>query len=248
MRWLIAALTTLTLGLCAGHPLKAEVVLNVQFTSPTGNGQSGAAVVGTSGDQWNLFTSNNFTVSPVALINTSGGSSGVSLQATAGTIDGFYAHQGTTPNFSALINGYMYFTNSNSSSPNRLSLTGLNSSQLYDIYLYTQADVSGKVLSAKINSGTTQTTNAGSNTAASYVLNQNYLVFSNVLATGGNLNIDYWSASAGAPVNGIQIVAVPEPGTLLLGGIGAACSGTGVWWKRRKRQPQPETTEQPAAI
>ena len=42
--------------------------------------------------------------------------------------------------------------------------------------------------------------------------------------------------------------AVPEPGTLLLGGIAAACGGTGVWWKRRKRQPQPETTEQSAAI
>jgi len=37
--------------------------------------------------------------------------------------------------------------------------------------------------------------------------------------------------------------AVPEPGTLLLGGIAAACGGTGVWWKRRKRQPQAETTE-----
>ena len=28
--------------------------------------------------------------------------------------------------------------------------------------------------------------------------------------------------------------AVPEPGTLLLGGIAAACGGGGVWWKRRK--------------
>jgi len=42
-------------------------------------------------------------------------------------------------------------------------------------------------------------------------------------------------------------VAVPEPGTLLLGGI-AACSGAaGAWWKRRKRKAtQPETTDQPA--
>ena len=41
--------------------------------------------------------------------------------------------------------------------------------------------------------------------------------------------------------------AVPEPGTLLLGGI-AACSGAaGAWWKRRKRKAtQPETTDQPA--
>jgi hypothetical protein len=45
-----------------------------------------------------------------------------------------------------------------------------------------------------------------------------------------------------------QLSAVPEPGTLLLGGIAAACGGTGVWWKRRKRQPQLETTGQPAAI
>ena len=39
--------------------------------------------------------------------------------------------------------------------------------------------------------------------------------------------------------------AVPEPGTLLLGGI-AACSGAaGAWWKRRKRKAtQPETTDQ----
>jgi hypothetical protein len=30
--------------------------------------------------------------------------------------------------------------------------------------------------------------------------------------------------------------AVPEPGTLLLGGLAAACGGGGVWWKRRKRK------------
>jgi hypothetical protein len=30
------------------------------------------------------------------------------------------------------------------------------------------------------------------------------------------------------------VIAVPEPGTLLLGGIAAACGGGGVWWKRRK--------------
>ena len=33
----------------------------------------------------------------------------------------------------------------------------------------------------------------------------------------------------------LDVVAVPEPGTLLLGGIAAACGGGGVWWKRRKR-------------
>ncbi len=58
--------------------------------------------------------------------------------------------------------------------------------------------------------------------------------YSNPSWTGGGLSL------------GGQI-SVPEPSTLLLGGI-AACSGAaGAWWKRRKRKAkQPETTDQPA--
>ena len=44
---------------------------------------------------------------------------------------------------------------------------------------------------------------------------------------------------------GATLSPVPEPGTLLLGGIAAACGGGGVWWKRRRRpvekQPPAET-------
>ena len=40
--------------------------------------------------------------------------------------------------------------------------------------------------------------------------------------------------------------AVPEPGTLLLGGIAAACGGGGVWW-RRKRKAAPVVDEAVAA-
>lgn len=31
-----------------------------------------------------------------------------------------------------------------------------------------------------------------------------------------------------------EVVGVPEPGTMLLGGIAAAVGGAGAWWKRRK--------------
>jgi hypothetical protein len=44
-------------------------------------------------------------------------------------------------------------------------------------------------------------------------------------------------ASSGNLIAGVvNASAVPEPGTLLLGGIAAACGGGGVWWKRRKRK------------
>lgn len=42
---------------------------------------------------------------------------------------------------------------------------------------------------------------------------------------------------------GAEIVTVPEPGTLLLGGIAAACGGGGVWW-RRKRKSGPLVEEE----
>jgi hypothetical protein len=47
---------------------------------------------------------------------------------------------------------------------------------------------------------------------------------------------------------GGQIVMVPEPGTMLLGGIAAACGGGGVWWRRRGKAKGAEAVEQPAAV
>jgi hypothetical protein len=75
--------------------------------------------------------------------------------------------------------------------------------------------------------------------------------FNNIRFYGSTTGIGVGGMAMATSANeavGITVASVPEPGTLLLGGIAAACSGTGVWWKRRKRQPQAETTEQPAAI
>jgi len=41
-----------------------------------------------------------------------------------------------------------------------------------------------------------------------------------------------------------SVVMVPEPGTLLLGGIAAACGGGGAWWRRRlQKANQPAATK-----
>ena len=58
-----------------------------------------------------------------------------------------------------------------------------------------------------------------------------------------------WSFVATSPTASGQNIsfalsAVPEPGTLLLGGFAAACGGGGVWW-RRKRKPQVAETLEP---
>ena len=41
---------------------------------------------------------------------------------------------------------------------------------------------------------------------------------------------------------GLQVAAVPEPGTLILGGI-AAMGGAGGWWARRRKKAAPVTEE-----
>jgi hypothetical protein len=65
------------------------------------------------------------------------------------------------------------------------------------------------------------------------------------LGSSGTNNNIAWATDSGYNFGGQ--IAVPEPGTLLLGTL-AACSGAaGAWWKRRKRKAtQPETTDQPA--
>jgi hypothetical protein len=47
----------------------------------------------------------------------------------------------------------------------------------------------------------------------------------------------------------LSTTPVPEPGTLLIGGIAAACGGGGVWWKRRRKLSiAPETGEPVTAV
>lgn len=77
--------------------------------------------------------------------------------------------------------------------------------------------------------------------------NNYYMELRTITASGSGINTVANSASTFAKTgytltgyNGANIqfemtTAVPEPGTLILGGIAAACGGTGVWWKRRRR-------------
>jgi len=55
-------------------------------------------------------------------------------------------------------------------------------------------------------------------------------------------------------VNGLRItnqqmygtITVPEPGTLLLGSIAAACGG-GAWWRRKRHQASKATAQESVA-
>lgn len=57
--------------------------------------------------------------------------------------------------------------------------------------------------------------------------------------------IPYGVATPVWGISSIQAVTVPEPGTMILGGIAALSGGAGVWWKRRRKSAAPPEEETP---
>jgi hypothetical protein len=134
---------------------------------------------------------------------------------------------------STLVSQSFTGTSSNGSGVTTLDLTSfsnilLDSTVAYNLKLTFNGGGTGGL--AVFANATGITANAAQPTAAQFT------TFTYTNSFGGNNSAFVLNASA-----------VPEPGTLLLGGI-AACSGAaGAWWKRRKRKAtQPETTDQPA--
>ncbi len=210
---------------------KTDVVIN-------SSAQSGNAWVSASGDgykytfttgdasQANSTTGNFWGLTSLKLFGTNNYNNGNWTVSLLNSTGGSIASQNFT---SATSNGSGETTFSFSGS---MASTLLNSTTQYSIQaVYTGGATSGF---AEIN-----------------LIDSNSVVFDSSQPVAARFS-NYSQATVGsaAAVGQFQLnaSAVPEPGTLLLGGIAAACGGTGVWWKRRKRQPQAETTEQPAAI
>lgn len=235
------AVRALVLVGLASTTIQADVVVNVQFGVASTAAEVGAAAVGSATDQWNLIKALPGSAG-VNLLNTAGGASGITLK-SSGYAGSFYYSSAAYGYWNGssirnLMSSYMYTP---STTATRFTFSGLSATQLYDIYVYTQSDVNGERLSVSLNGDTQAETAASSiaNTNGQLILNTNYLVFSNKNAmSGGVMTVDVSKfAGANAVINGIQIVAVPEPGMLLLGGLAAASGGAGFWWRRRKRQP-----------
>lgn len=52
----------------------------------------------------------------------------------------------------------------------------------------------------------------------------------------------------GANIRFEMSTSAPEPGTLILGGIAAACGGAGVWWRKRKNKGNDPVRDEAEAV
>jgi hypothetical protein len=219
-----------------------------------------AGVAGTAEANWNNLVDPNTSLSNLKNKFGATTTAGVSFSysGTGGYTQFQSASLNSSPGNNTMYGSCIRATNGGTLT---VSLTNIPYA-VYDVYVYaSQNDTATNTLyvtdgtttyyyksNGSTMNGTQGLTRVTSTNSASPTAGMaNYSVFSG--ETGSSFSFTLGPGVAGVLSNnlyGFQIVnaAVPEPGTLLLGGIAAACGGGGVWWTRRKRPAaQPALTE-----
>ena len=220
---------------CVGTAAHADLI-DVQFagdfsyscssgTSCPNPQQSGAAFVGSAGDQWNYFTSASGNST---LYNAAGLSSGVSIKfssdsSTSAYSDGNYKNNMYATPYANLFGGYLSSNNQNGI---LITLSGLTAGAAFSLYSYSEQDGpgnSGRSMAVTVNGTKQVDTQSG---AGTFINGDTYLAFSGTADSFGDVNISIDTLRFESDLNGLQLVtsaAVPEPATLALlaGGLGA---------------------------
>ena len=205
--------------LAFGAAVASAEVINVDFNSSlSGATYSGQGAHPDPGnDYWNgmdvpgpsptLLESDGVTDSGATVTVTGGGGFDASVEA------------GTTPFAPALFDDYSYVLNAEVAT---FSIDNLVDGGLYDIYAYaggagwagygSQVTIGGETLTADYDP-----------IPGDFVEGENYVVFRNVLAVDGTITGSHTGdpALGEGDLNGLTIVVVPEPSTIVLMIVGA---------------------------
>ena len=214
-RLLLAAALSLFTG-----TVQAQLI-NVDFNtngSPSNSGgpavgptMSGAAVLGTAGDQWNGIKVTSGTAIPLFYGN--GSNSPVTMTFTSGGGYDANSYGGSTPfaatPYDALMEDYLY----NGGVPQTVTLSGLAPRSTYDLVLYNAADASGagRTTFFTVNSNTQSSAwNGSSNTLIAGV---DYVEFTSALSDNSGSLVITWTGngSAEGDLDGFQIQPHPGP-------------------------------------
>lgn len=197
--------------------LQAQLI-DVNFTQNSSAGEggpnpgptmSGAAVLGTAGDQWNGVNGSSGTAIP--LIYANGSNSPVTMTFTAGGGYNVYDYSGSTPftgtPYNALMETYLY----NNGVSQTVTLSNLQANSIYNLVVYNAADAAatGRTTYFTVNGNTLSSTwNGSSSTLIAGVDNVNFPVA--VSSDAGSLTITYTgNGGIEGDIDGFQIEATP---------------------------------------
>ena len=208
-----AAIIVLSVGTLRAQLI--DVDFNENSSAGSGGGpnpgptMSGAAVLGTAGDQWNGINVSSGTGIP--LIYADGSTSTVTMTFTSGGGYDVNNYGGSTPfastPYDALMEDYLY----NGGTPQTITLSGLAANSTYNLVLYNAADVAaaGRTTYFTVNGNTQSSVWDGS--SSTLIAGVDYVDFASALSDGsGNLVITYTgNGSAEGDIDGFQIQAAP---------------------------------------
>ena len=191
-------------------------IINIQLGSGAPLYDNGAAINDDSGQTWNRIILEDEQT--IANLQYSDGSfSGVSvndyMSGTAGLSKTATAFpEGTTDQ--PLMRGYLF---TDEDETGYINLTGLDAGT-YKVYVYSQVgtDLPGN-LDMTANGASYSLSNNGDST--SLIEGTNWMVKTVTVAADGKLSMSF---AENSQINGLQIEAVPEPGSVVLLGIGGA--------------------------
>jgi hypothetical protein len=194
------------------------VTVNVDFGAESGSDYTGIGVAPDLGTTWNHFNSGALAdpliiTTPAALVNSTGGASGISM--TIGTTNQLGYSGGGGGN---LLVDYLY----NVGDTSTVNLTGLTNGSAFSLYLYGNGDNDGQASTftlGALNGGATASTVGSDKTD----INLTYVKLDGFADASGNVSFSWTAApdtSPFGPFNGFQLQGVPEPGAALLGALG----------------------------
>ncbi|MEP6502464.1 MAG: PEP-CTERM sorting domain-containing protein [Betaproteobacteria bacterium] len=206
--------TLLAAALVTATAAAGAATVDVQFSRDAGHTQTGAAIVGSAGDLWNNFLGNQ--ASGVALFDTTGAASGVSLSFSSYGVyesDPGYTQFTGTP-YANLMQGYLYsFTDTIGID---LKFSGLVAGQEYGFVVYTQGDdnAGNRSIGLSANGGSQHV--ATQTDASTFVPGNNYTYIVTTADANGVVDIFGQDLRGEANLNGVQMMAVPEPSAMVL--------------------------------
>jgi hypothetical protein len=224
------------MGMCLAAGISCPAAygasVNVDFNGTESSGTySGTGAAPDTGTVWNGITPSGASYTSGALVDSAGGATPITV--TLSTYNVYDADENTAAYQPALLNDFIYQTVLGPNGPpGNFSIDNLTPGGAYDLYFYGQnGGYSNTATSFTIGSTTKIATNTNSGGGpSSFVEDANYVVFSSVIATGGSIagTFNDVAAANNAAFNGLQIVTVPEPtsvvgavvGSVLLFGLG----------------------------
>ena len=229
--FLVVCTLCIVVILCFSPLAEANTLLNIDIDGRSTNAQSipgdmtGAAAIGSAGDQWNIYLVDCVNNTPPIdvdvsgnLVDSSGAITSVTFDLSTGTGD-------TTADSvragNGLLDDYIYLGPNYGISSVAFSFQGLTAGSQYDLYLYGVAGAqSASTYPATFTvGGVDKTLDSTTPFDGTFVENREYVLYSGVTADGSG-EISGSVASASQPgfysvFNGVQIVGdfatVPEP-------------------------------------